>query len=998
MTKSSKVERIFLCKTCHGELELKEHWAGLIKRIDKYCPECARESKKGGWKSEGEYVSGGRFTCPCCGEIVRVEDYEKDDLRCPKCSCALRHYMGEIMRRSTAVAEVKAEDIDAAKDDPWIIVSHPARTFNNRTRVSPGAGRKAFLVTGMEWKELPNTPCPISGDDDVDGRIVFVLDCIAHQFSLGTANPPTVVSEKEHLSARVLYSMLLTVKITDAVRFIKWAHYQDSTLSDVVEGKKGLPNLSELLFGIFNDEGCRSDALRRAVERGARIASMELDKHLVLEEIRGAMDERLAEFGMKIDTCSWNSFKVEGKSSTDTLLARASGQVEWHTNPIRVHESGDENLYSFLVLGGHGQVTLVDREKLLTFAEGQRWNDPSNPDDNEARATIGQEIGQQLNAVFQQLLQSMINDTKAHIHDISQYLAYMQNQAVQYVNESSTYLSSRGLRVSDLTVQVMENRMSAALSARTDVNETISVKTIEQEMKRFNDRLTIDNAGDDSSVRIRLAGISGTEEQEMYRIQKQVKDTHLQDQLDEMERQMEISRKKQQLELERLQMGAQYKMTDTRLQGEVAQQAAQIQEEREDHETERKQAREIQGLDHAYATWLKQRRLEQEKISALMDDEDARQQHKIGMTHRENQAARDERLADEDLKAAIHQVARGIEESNLDWQKKLDAYAHLQKMTEANDTLELDERRERSRVNLFTLSEQAKLQISRETAEQLEMRERYQEERQERIRKADFAREMERRRVETADQIQLLQMEMDKKREEQEWEFKTQQLQFEIARLQIQLGHDETMAEQDVNKTRMQYEAQTAQVQAVHNYKIEAEAGAQVLAMLRERLQECKTDKERQEALAAEAKRQREEMEERHHKEQADLMAKNSERIEHLYETMLSLEKQREELRAKNEWAYHEGRVMVDIANATKNDAARIDAMFDYIKKIEEEIQKMRQRMRPPKTENHNPSSSASASTPASSSAVPDGMKKCPHCGALLDKYRNYCPSCGKFL
>ena len=997
MAKSSKVERIFVCKTCGGVLENREHGVGPFKKIEKFCDNCAKESKKGGWKSDVECQQVYRFTCPCCNERTRVTDIKAQDLRCPLCKRPLRFDLDEVFATSTAVSEVKSDDIKGDVNNPWIVVTHPAQTFNKNTRVTPRIGCKAFFVAGTEKHLLAEMANPFTTEEDVDGRIVFVLSSIPNRFALGTSTPPTVYSQSEHLQATVKLSAYATVKIVNEEAFLEWDLYQDARLKDVVDGHDGIPALKDILFNTFNDDSCLSGALQSVVSEGrATLQTLELNRKLVLDRIRENMNARLANIGLAIDTCEWNSFNVEVGQLRDSLLTRVGRSVNWETSPIRVHEASDPNLYANLTLGGTGTINLVSRDKLLSFPEGQRWNNPSYADEEEAARTIGSELGRQLNAVFQQLLQNMINDTKAPIHSLSQYLAYMQNHAMRYLNETATYLTARGLAVEGLTVEVRRSDMSPALAARANVNQTISVKTIEQEMKRFNDKLTIENAGDDSSVRIRLEQIQGNETQQMYGIHRGMKDTGTQEAMDEMRRQMEVERLQHEQELERLKMKTDYQMTSNQMGYSVETQVRDMQNSMADQAVERRHERELQDLDHAYAAWQKKRRMEIEQVRSAMDEQDARQQHAINAQHRQNQAGRDERVADEQLRSTLHQIVRGIEESNLDWKKKLEAYAHLQAMTEANDQMDLAERKAKSEISLFTISEEAKLHISRETAEQLEQRARYAEERQERIRKADFAREMERQRVETAHEIQLLQFEMDRKRQEQEWEFKQFELEYQIARLQTQLSHDETMDEHNVTREKYRTDAQTAQTQFTHNYDQLKQQSEAVQAAQQAQIQQMQEGDTFLQALVMQSEQKRQELEVKHQKELTDMMSGNAERIERLYESVLNLEKQRDEMHTRKEWAYNEGRAMVDVANATGGDTAKIDQMFEYIKRLEGEMQKLRQSIRA-KT-NTNTGNAGSNQEPVTGTNSNSPERRCPNCNTVLEKYMNYCPKCGKYV
>ena len=151
---------------------------------------------------------------------------------------------------------------------------------------------------------------------------------------------------------------------------------------------------------------------------------------------------------------SVNSAEIRGRSYGRNL-DRLERRVAWSCLPVRVHEKDQSEMTALVTLAGSGQIRLRDEKRLLSTGEGNRWIAEKTDPDTAARE-LGQEMGSQLFALFQELLQKMINDVGASVDDVANFLPYMQSRVGEFLNSPGGMLESRGLAVENLTIQVQK--------------------------------------------------------------------------------------------------------------------------------------------------------------------------------------------------------------------------------------------------------------------------------------------------------------------------------------------------------------------------------------------------------------------------------------------------------------------------------------------------------------------------------------------------------------
>lgn len=969
MTGQEMVRAILKCNTCKSIITDKD--GGFFHRNEKFCETCDKTSRSG-WKKASDYKVVYMTDCLYCGSEIEVDGMDPKGSVCPQCH---KTHPG----REGVAKLVSFSDIADNFADPGVILKHPANLFSAETQVKADAGVSAIFVRGTDAVVLDSSLRPfqmIAEESVVSGRLLFVRHKIDHTFNCGTQDPLPVTSMREHLSCDVRCAASINVDVVDVVTFARWANFEPCTVGQLA--KEGAsPDLSGYVSRLFIE--CAQAALDKAVlEQGLLINMLEAHKTMILGLFKDEFSGRAREIGLSVSIPQWRGFAVKERAVANRLKDRVERLVSWNTSEIEVHAHDDKSLSARVIVEGTAQLRLQNVLALLSTADGDRWNNPECSDDEAAR-TLGSRIGAGINADMHELLQRIIDDTKVPVAQLDLYLPYIQGQ-VQKKLEGDPLLLERGLSVESVTVSVRTVSKSNALKMREAADTAVSEGRITKEMRDNANATKIDIERSASEVRMKMGQIQVDEAGVAYSQEKTLHDIEAQKRFDALHRQSAFERAEHEYSLGKMNLAAErQRLSDTLAHRQQMDQLSR-RKEASDFAARTEWEKKIVSLDQAYEEWQRRNALQRAQEQAQIDRDSQRQSHRLEMQRKENAAGRAEEVEDSRLEAAVHQVFLGIEESNLAWQEKLDTYARIRDLTAAYDELDLYESRQKMDIDLTALCEKNNLAVSRESLEQLELQLRYEEERQERIRKANFSRDMEQQRFETSVQIEILQMEMERDRARRDFELQLQKLQQENTALRMQLEHAQRVDQNRTIREKQQLDADVSIAKAAYDYSAYQQTSAMIGDYQKNRISALENEKNQLKNAEGQTAQMLLQLEEQHRREQAEFFEKNQDRIEKLYTAVLNLEMQREEMRSRAEWNSSHGKNRAEAEGAHKVDGKKIDEMFRYIKKVAEDLHKL---------------AGASAQTAAPAYTAHHAVKYCPKCGAALDLYRINCPGCG---
>ncbi len=496
-----QAEKQAYCKTCQNILTTERHGF----RSGLYCRRCNK------FRDDEDVLYKWKIACPHCGKQLFFTETGEKDLTCPDCLHILH-------RDDDEVTEVECRlDPGAVNEqirETYLVFRHPSNEFCSDTHIVPEAGTSCLCVQGETiTPATADCPMPFAGQPDsrpVTASVFYVRNVVSHVFTCGTLMP--VFVHTDTAEADVRFAVECEVRVKNAATFLKWLGSRSCTVDQLVNGDNMLPNLDREVLNSFQDSA--GNAVNLAVARyqiGLRDLQANHDgvRLCLIEEMSHVLEKK----GLTVSSCSFVTFDVAMRGrNADPIKDRIERLVDWVCPPVRIHEKEKPEYWAEVTLGGNGRIRLRDLDRLMSTGEGNRWIS-ENTDPGTAAKELGEDMGRQLHAVFQQLLQKMINDVGAGVDDIVNFLPYLQGQVGEFLNSPGGLLETRGLSVENLSIQVRRREKSQLLSRRENVVTEIRSTDIDEELRRYQDQLTITRARDASQVRIELRRIQQEEDQ-----------------------------------------------------------------------------------------------------------------------------------------------------------------------------------------------------------------------------------------------------------------------------------------------------------------------------------------------------------------------------------------------------------------------------------------------------------------------------------------------------
>ena len=769
-------------------------------------------TKCGAYSDSEELIKSAQ--CPNCYTWIRLKE-EKLGYECPQCKHKLTLTAEGF--REDAVNVNESDEITSEK----VITKSKLNIFSDHTAIHPGAGIEMLLVRGNNIRVLPpDEKFPLRVDDkpvEMDAELYYVCSVLPKTISGGTEEPIHIF-DQHGVPYDLQAAASLTLRITDPAQFFKWVGYRECTIDDLVtgDGSRERKILDQKL------QTCFPEALTQAVQAAQKNTGKDMETLSRVDVgnlLRESLTSGLFEIGLSCDNVVLASFvAVPGK---DLLLDRVERKIQFDTEPITVHEKDNPDYSAAIIMHGEGRIRIRDRIRLRQSAMGQIWAKKETLDEKAAN-TLSEEAARTVHAAYNDILQPMIDDTGVRLSSIERFLTYMQDNIETYLNKSEAF-ESLGLEVIGLSMKMPKGGYmpNAALEARDGNTVRIASVREEENLRKFMDSVRLEQAQDESGMRIKIKGIEADEAQRTYEFGKRIhdteeqkKDTEKNDRIREIGRGNEIDEAEYQT----------VKKADERRQKD------------EDERHEHQKREELADYDHAYEVWLRQRRMQDANIDADRKNEIGDKEHDLRLIGMDEEAARGSLLADEKTKEAVHDIMLRIQESDLELHKKLDAYAYLQKLTEQKDQAELWENNERARADIRQLLNKIDLENMQGQAALLEQKENNRAEREQKKLQAEFARDMELKRLFLSYQIEKMNHESEKLKQAAELRAREEERAERLKMLEANFQHIETLEEENTDRTGIQ--AELDKVRAICDYlKTDSMARAAEAANVQERLQ-----------------------------------------------------------------------------------------------------------------------------------------------------------------
>lgn len=801
----------------------------IIEKMPDSCPKCLCPVEY-----DPSFISKDRYTCKKCekhyskNQLIKTAQCpncfvwirlipEKLEYECPQCKRKLKLYPKGFVENTVSVNE--SEQIAPDK----LIFKSKENRFSDHTTIHPGAGIEMLLVRGNNIRTLAaDEKFPLREDDkpvDVDAELYYVRSVFSSAILCGTEEPVHIF-DQHGVPYDLQAAASLTLRISDPVQFFKWVGYRECAIGDLIS-RPGSTNRLMLDQKIMT---CFPEALTQAVQAAQKDTGKDMETLSRVDignKLRECLTSELFEAGLSCNNVVLENFS--SKPGKDLLANRVERKVQWNTEPIVIHEKDHPDYSAKIVMHGEGRIHISDRVLLRKSQLGQEWARENTPDD-QAEKTLSDEVARAVHAVYNDILQPMIDDTGIRLSSIERFLNYMQNSVQTYLNGSEV-LNTIGLEITSLSMKLAKDgyQPCEALIARDGASSRMVSIREEETLRKFMEGVQLEQEDDASKIRIKRKAIQANEAKESYEhiktvnsIEEQMKDDAKNSRIQEINRETEVGKATYNAEKE----------------------AAERKQNDEDRQLEHLKQKELANLNYNFEVWCLQRKQKMAALEAVRTDEIGDKEHELRLINMDEEAARGSLLADEKAKAAVHEIMQTIQESDLDLRKKLDAYAYLQKLTEQKDQAAMWEQNERAKADIQQLLKKIDLEDAQGHAALLEQAENGRAEREQKKLQAEYARDMELKRLLLSHEIEKMNHESELLKQAAEIRAREKDRAEQLQLLEKNFEHIEALEGQNTDRTEIQ--AELDKVRAICDYlKTDSMARATQAANEQERLKKA---------------------------------------------------------------------------------------------------------------------------------------------------------------
>lgn len=904
------------CPDCKVVVELKR---GLMGWKSTNCPKCGKKIKMKdnvtqivtcpGCQRDVVYDLRRKNNCPSCNHaLIDLASQEKrTSVPCPGCSLPVIYSPG----MSRAVCASCGKEIDPEQEAKrWIattsgvpmdvrmteeigpdeiIWKHPLNFFPMNARVIAKPGMTAVCVQGDQQAFAVNgqsvmlSETNLSADaysyGDSEQKYVYVDIYYVRNYVSGAfpwGGMATLVNANNQMSKFAVNGNAELAEIADHAAFLRWMKFDTSC-----EGRRfrlavdprGVETLGEYAKQIRNAmHNCYDTALRAVRDKlNVPVEMLHAFRNEVQEEIRACANQKLLSWGVQLQNVVVDTVKLtETGVYVDPLRARLEGSaLLWRTDLMHVHVKDQNHAYVQLQMNGSYYIRIEDEAKLNRHVSAAMWRDSAKKDScahDEIAAYTGNMLGSMFTALFQQL----IDDMDPPMETLQVYAGYLKGKAEQLLNAPGDYLEERGLAASQLVVNVkIVQKSEAYLRHEAMVNEMDKGNT-EAKLHEFQKKMEVSAAQVDIDAARKITNMKAEDE---------IAGLDTEGKLDDARTDAQIRQSKNEARLQDARDDAAHEREIKNIKREI--------------ETTRAKA------ELSYERWQEQKRLDEEKEKQAYQQARFRQGQEQAMQI-------DKAMHDK----AMHDIVRAVEESDMDWREKLDAYERLTRSRNFQDELERDNARSRSQTDNQSYAAQQVLKIKADTARTMDDIEYQAKKHAEEFDQARFARDLELRRQKLAEEMEHLNAEFEQARQQREAETKRFETQQENETLRLMLEYLAKVGDQQVTQATMQARMAEAKAAADRAYQDKRAAEARQLAETR-------------------------------HQEQLEQDKVLSDRAFALTQDMLELQGKLEQLKLENQRAYDAGRAMVD-ANEKRYQDDQVANLNRQMEKLREAVNNMK--------------------------------------------------------
>ena len=455
---------------------------------------------------------------------------------------------------------------------------------------------------------------------------------------------------------------------------------------------QSLPNDSKAAENFFSK--ALGDSVRTAIAPAAqslinenRIPILDLYLHtsLLADSLKSRVQERFSLDGAELDyirldppTCrESDSLKraYEMEERKKKLIRYAEKPIQWETDPLSVHMKDQPGLKADVIFSGDCSLKITDESQFFERSEIQEFlNSTPFADEKAVNHYYADRIKSHFSAKLAGITQSMIDShSDWDVRELQRYTEQLKAPAIDTLN---TLISDWGMRVESayLKTKVIQ---SEALQQLGDLEKLQTVSKIKVDTHRTDNQTNLAMETSDAETAMKRDDLQTeiyqhSAENKVTRIgtDGKVKDALTDLAVDDISREDRIKAAKHASELKGIQYKTETEVTE--IQGSAA--VDEAADQRKADQTQRGYEAENRKQQH-----------EQELTRAAQDAkfrlEETEEEHKRTLEEIRHETG----LDDARFRETLNGILRRIDESDLEWRKKLEEYARLSRQLGVQD-------------------------------------------------------------------------------------------------------------------------------------------------------------------------------------------------------------------------------------------------------------------------------------------------------------------------
>ena len=361
------------------------------------------------------------------------------------------------------------------------------------------------------------------------------------------------------------------------------------------------------------------------------------------------------------------------------------------TQPIRVHMKDDISIDVTAQFSGKCQLRIMDKPLFFASPEAEGFL-RSEPFVTKQQITdhYKAKLTPPFNSILSVIIQAVVDQTNADISELNRLMGILQDNVQSNLNSR---LAKWGLNAESIDLDTpVSIHTSPNLQAWKNLHETRTGTELQNEMDRIKNGRVIFVASENG------------------RVQVSVEKTHTE---------IDINHYKQKNERDQA-MAEYYAEIDKRLRAENERQHEnkirdlEMQQELDKLLDEAMDSKKTRNLESIRSEYLLKYAINEERLQQNIREQQIRQQAIIDGSVRAQEAQFKQDLSQAENKKTLTEILRKIDESDLDWQQKLDEYARLRRQTQEQDAADFARQRAKAQADVDLIDAEAKGKIRRE--------------------------------------------------------------------------------------------------------------------------------------------------------------------------------------------------------------------------------------------------------------------------------------------